>query len=104
MKKMPILMQLAMLAAALTLTLPAFADKTTKANQSSKQTPVSKSPSTTPPKGGKLPLAPTISITSGSISPTQHYAPKNASSTPPKGGNIPLAPTTAITSAVPPAK
>jgi hypothetical protein len=52
MNKIALLIKVGTLAAALTLTLPAFADKTSKANQSTKQTPVSKTPSVTSPKGG----------------------------------------------------
>jgi hypothetical protein len=96
---MPI--KVVMLAAALTLTLPAFSDQTSKGNQSAKQAPVSGKPSAAAPKGGKEPVAHTTTITSPSLSPTRRYTPKLAA---PKGGTEPVAHTTTITSAAPPPK
>jgi hypothetical protein len=55
--------KIAMLAAALMFTLPAFAAKTFTGNQSAKQMPVSKKPSATSQKGAKEPVAHTTTIT-----------------------------------------
>jgi hypothetical protein len=104
MKKTAVLINVAMLAAALSLTAPAFADKTSNAKQSTKQTPVSKNPSAISPKGGKEPVAHTTTITNATLSPTKQYGPKKPPANSTKGGKEPIAPTTTTTSSVPPAK
>jgi hypothetical protein len=81
MNKMGMLVKVSMLAAVLTLAFPAFADKTSKANQSTKHTPVSKMPSVTPPKGGTEPVTERVTTSNQEINDHNNHTPKITTST-----------------------